>query len=125
MRSSLKRAASARSPNHDLIKLVCPLCQAGSDVVEQAIVGQAGDKPSGHDGDTAEAREANDDFDILAASEWPGIPKDRVLLSPAQCRTHWRQFASDSSVIVQQAMSAQVRRVPPLPPLPRGRRMSL
>ena len=50
----------------------------------------------------ASSSEANASFDIVAASAWPGVPAERVLLAPAQCRTLWRQFASDSAYAVQQ-----------------------
>ncbi len=83
--------------------------QAEGDVVEGAILGLATEgEATGAEGDSAEAQAKAGDFDIVAASEWPGIAKERVLLSPAQCRTAWRQFSSDSSVLVQQAISAQV-----------------
>ena len=41
-------------------------------------------------------------FDMVAASAWPGVAPERVLIAPAQCRTLWRQFASDSAYAVQQ-----------------------
>ena len=78
--------------------------QAEGDPVERAVAALAGDVPGGgaaissRGGETGQA----DDFDILAASEWPGIPEADVLLSPAQCRALWRQFASDCSFAVQQ-----------------------
>ena len=41
-------------------------------------------------------------FDMLSASEWPGVPPAAVLLAPGQCRSMWRQFLSDSNFVVQQ-----------------------
>lgn len=51
---------------------------------------------------------ADVDFDIRSAAEWPGITAEEVLLSPTQCRQLWRQFASDSQLVVQQAQATQV-----------------
>lgn len=48
------------------------------------------------------AAASQEKFDMVAASEWPGVPKEDVLLTPSQCRTLWRQFASDSNTAVQQ-----------------------
>ena len=49
-------------------------------------------------------------FDLLAAAEWPGLPEGsaEVLLTPAQVRSVWRQFTSDSTFAVQQALATQV-----------------
>lgn len=42
-------------------------------------------------------------FDLQSAAEWPaGIGEEDVLLSPAQVRSTWRQFMSDSTFAVQQ-----------------------
>jgi hypothetical protein len=46
-------------------------------------------------------------FDMVAASEWPGLPEQAVLLSPTQCRTLWRQFSSDSNTAVQQVCASR------------------
>ena len=40
--------------------------------------------------------------DIMASSEWPGVPVGDVLLEPGQCRTLWRQILSDTTFTVQQ-----------------------
>ena len=67
---------------------------------------------------TAAARAA--DFDLISASEWPDVPKEDVLLTPAQARTVWRQFSSDVALSVQQAVATQEanklaqNRLPPL-----------
>lgn len=59
-------------------------------------------------------------FDLLSAAEWPGVGEDDVLLPPAQCRSIWRQFMSDSTFSVQQALATQEanraaqNRLPPL-----------
>lgn len=64
--------------------------------------------------------EVDEEFDIHSASEWPGVSQEAVLLTPLQCRQHWRQFTSDSSLIVQQAQATQEAkraassRMPPL-----------
>jgi hypothetical protein len=60
------------------------------------------------------------DFDLISASEWPGVSKEDVLLTPAQARTVWRQFSSDIALSVQQAVATQEanklaqNRLPPL-----------
>lgn len=42
-------------------------------------------------------------FDLQSAAEWPaGVSEEDVLLSPAQVRSIWRQFMSDSTFAVQQ-----------------------
>ena len=48
-----------------------------------------------------------DSLDMLTASEWPGVSPEHVLQSPAQCRTLWRHFVSDSELSVQQALATQ------------------
>ena len=68
-------------------------------MVEQATESSSG-AARGHDGaaSTRASKAGDDDFDIVAASEWPGVAAERVLLSPSQCRTLWRQFSSDSGL---------------------------
>jgi hypothetical protein len=69
---------------------------------------------------TTAAAKANAEFDLLSASEWPGVAKEDVLLTPAQARTVWRQFSSDVALSVQQAVATQEanklaqNRLPPL-----------
>lgn len=41
-------------------------------------------------------------FDLLSATEWPGVAEADVLLAPGQARSIWRQFMSDSTFSVQQ-----------------------
>ena len=41
-------------------------------------------------------------IDIQSAAVWPEIPEDRVLLLPHEVRTTWREFMSNSNVMVQQ-----------------------
>ncbi|KAL4858391.1 Protein ROOT HAIR DEFECTIVE 3 [Chlorella vulgaris] len=59
-------------------------------------------------------------FDLLSAAEWPGVGDEDVLLTPAQARSTWRQFMSDSTFSVQQALATQQanraaqNRLPPL-----------
>ena len=61
-------------------------------------------------------------FDMVAASEWPDLPADVVLLTPAQCRMLWRQFSSDSVYAVQQVgqqpapLTASIALLQSLPP---------
>lgn len=66
------------------------------------------------------ASKASAEFDLISASEWPGVAKEDVLLTPAQARTVWRQFSSDVALSVQQAVATQEanklaqNRLPPL-----------
>ncbi|KAL4442065.1 hypothetical protein ABPG77_011326 [Micractinium sp. CCAP 211/92] len=59
-------------------------------------------------------------FDLLSATEWPGVAEADVLLAPGQARSIWRQFMSDSTFSVQQALATQEanraaqNRLPPL-----------
>jgi len=59
-------------------------------------------------------------FDIHAATSWPNVASDSVLLTPAQVRSSWRQFSSDVALSVQQAVATQEanrlarNRVPPV-----------
>lgn len=75
-------------------------------VVDTAVMEQASDKATSSSQDsvaTAEiAASSTSAFDMVAASEWPDLPADMVLLTPAQCRMLWRQFSSDSVYAVQQ-----------------------
>lgn len=69
-------------------------------MVDTVVMEQASDKASSSSQDTAASSGAG--FDLVAASEWPDLPAEVVLLSPAQCRTLWRQFSSDSMYAVRQ-----------------------
>lgn len=69
-------------------------------MVDTAVMEQASDKASSSSQDTAASSGAG--FDLVAASDWPDLPAEVVLLSPAQCRTLWRQFSSDSIYAVRQ-----------------------
>jgi len=42
--------------------------------------------------------------DIQSAAVWPGVHEDQVLLLPHEVRTSWREFMSNSNVVVQQVM---------------------
>ena len=48
-------------------------------------------------------------FDMLSGSEWPDMPKANVLLTPGQCRGLWRQFVSDSDLLVGQVLPITTR----------------
>ncbi|GAB4820674.1 hypothetical protein N2152v2_007720 [Parachlorella kessleri] len=102
----------------------------GRDPIEASILalarpvsaGGASDK-SGSAPSAAAAAGNGGEFDVLSASEWPeGAAGGRgeVLLAPPQCRTVWRQFSSESTLAVQQAMATQEanraaqNRMPPL-----------
>ncbi|KAK9824432.1 hypothetical protein WJX72_010204 [[Myrmecia] bisecta] len=90
------------------------------EAVDRAVLGLAADK--GPEEASSSAAEIGDaaEFDIMSASEWPQAPAASVLLTPSQCRTLWRQFASDANYTVQQAMATQdanraaSNRMPPL-----------
>lgn len=44
---------------------------------------------------------------MLALSSWPDVMEEHTLLTPPACRTLWRQFVSDSDLVVQQAVATQ------------------
>ncbi len=78
-------------------------------MVDTAVMEQASDKAASSSQDsltTADtAASSTSAFDMVAASEWPDLPADAVLLTPTQCRMLWRQFSSDSVYAVQQVGS--------------------
>jgi len=85
------------------------LQENGASVVDAAVMEQASDKATSSSQDsmtaTDSATSSGSGFDLVAASEWPNLPAEVVLLSPSQCRTLWRQFSSDSTYAVQQVDS--------------------
>lgn len=86
------------------------LQENGASVVDTAVMEQASDKATSSSQDsmtaTDSATSSGSGFDLVAASEWPDLPAEVVLLSPSQCRTLWRQFSSDSTYAVQQVAPA-------------------
>ena len=44
---------------------------------------------------------------MLTLSSWPDVSEEQTLLAPPACRTLWRQFVSDSDLVVQQAVATQ------------------
>ena len=85
------------------------LQENGASVVDTAVMEQASDKATSSSQDTMIAADlassSGSGFDLVAASEWPHLPAEVVLLSPSQCRTLWRQFSSDSTYAVHQVAS--------------------
>ncbi|KAH0445894.1 hypothetical protein IEQ34_025274 [Dendrobium chrysotoxum] len=77
-------------------------------IVDEAVQGLAQNSNSKHSS-PASTRNVNgsEDFEIQEASEWPGLKPESVFLQPPACRQLWRQFASDSSFIIQQAQATQ------------------
>ena len=69
---------------------------------------------------TGKTESAPKSFDIHAATSWPNVASEDVLLTPAQVRSSWRQFSSDVALSVQQAVATQEanrlarNRVPPV-----------
>ncbi|KAK1360271.1 Protein ROOT HAIR DEFECTIVE 3-like [Heracleum sosnowskyi] len=45
--------------------------------------------------------------DALASSSWEKVPASQTLISPAQCKSLWRQFKTETEYTVTQAISAQ------------------
>ena len=82
---------------------------AEADDVGRAVVSYATSEGASARGQEATGTSLDAAFDIVAASAWPGVPPERVLIAPAQCRTLWRQFASDCSYAVQQVGLRQAR----------------
>lgn len=50
---------------------------------------------------------SEDTTELLGLAEWPHVPPHHVLITPPACRTLWRQFVSDSNLVVQQAVATQ------------------
>ncbi|GAB2269229.1 Cell wall protein rhd3 [Dionaea muscipula] len=45
--------------------------------------------------------------DALACSTWEKVPPSKMLLSPVQCKSLWRQFKAETEYTVSQAIAAQ------------------
>lgn len=45
--------------------------------------------------------------DPLASSKWEEIPSSKVLITPVQCKSLWRQFKTETEHVVTQAISSQ------------------
>lgn len=73
----------------------------------EAVIDRALSKMAADQDHTKDGNGIDEDFDLLSAAAWPGIPPEDVLLTPAQVRTIWRQFTSDSALSVQQAVATQ------------------
>ena len=43
----------------------------------------------------------------LASSSWPGVALEDTMLTPAQCRSLWRQFRAETEYTISQALAAQ------------------
>jgi len=71
------------------------------DSVEDALLSLVGD--SDDDSSTRDGSTSNP----LASSTWPGIAPENTLLTPAQCRSLWRQFRAETEYTISQALSAQ------------------
>ena len=86
--------------------------QAQYDVIDRAVMSLAADKSSSTDEEESATSNGvhGDEFDVVSASEWPGLPSEVVLLQPQQCRQIWRQFSTESHFPVQQALDMQVKR---------------
>ncbi|KAG0565256.1 hypothetical protein M758_8G171400 [Ceratodon purpureus] len=75
---------------------------APEDNVEDALltlVSDADDDGSTRDGSTTS--------NPLASSTWAGIAPEDTLLTPAQCRSLWRQFRAETEYTISQALAAQ------------------
>jgi hypothetical protein len=72
------------------------------DGVEDALLTLVND--SDDDGST---RGGSTTSNPLASSTWPGIAPEDTLLTPAQCRSLWRQFRAETEYTISQALSAQ------------------
>ncbi|XP_044496575.1 protein ROOT HAIR DEFECTIVE 3-like isoform X2 [Mangifera indica] len=46
-------------------------------------------------------------YDPLASSTWEQVPSSKMLITPVQCKSLWRQFKSETEYFVTQAISAQ------------------
>ena len=78
---------------------------------EAAILRLAEDSAAGPGPGSRREASSSSSFDLLSATEWPGVAEGDVLLAPAQCRSIWRQFMSDSTFAVQQVGGQGVGKV--------------
>jgi hypothetical protein len=72
------------------------------DAVEDALLTLVSD--SDDDGST---RDGSTTSNPLASSTWAGIAPEDTMLTPAQCRSLWRQFRAETEYTISQALSAQ------------------
>lgn len=96
-------AATARKAGASLLSNLCfarldgkRTAQPSEGMVESALLAVAGGESS-----------TQVSLDLLTVAEWPRVEKEDVLLTPAQARSIWRQFVSDSALSVQQALATQ------------------
>ncbi|KAK9136499.1 hypothetical protein Sjap_007093 [Stephania japonica] len=58
-------------------------------------------------GSTNSANNIISSFDPLASSTWDEVPTNRILITPVQCKSLWRQFKLETEYSVAQAIAAQ------------------
>lgn len=73
------------------------------DGVEDALMSLVTDG----DSESSEGSRRGSPSNALASSTWPGVAPEDTMLSPAQCRSLWRQFKAETEYTISQALSAQ------------------
>ena len=76
--------------------------------MERALLSLAADRRPVQGGGDDDRAGHSAEWDTLAAPDWPGVPEKAMLLSPSRCRDLWRQFISDTNLIVQQVSLAAI-----------------
>ncbi|EFJ31796.1 hypothetical protein SELMODRAFT_439743 [Selaginella moellendorffii] len=90
---------------------VIRLEEDASDNVEETLTGLLGEIPerlqSPANATAVDRSLATSASSALAASTWDGVPSEKMLLSPIDCRNLWRQFKAETEYTVSQALAAQ------------------
>ena len=78
---------------------------ATEDGVEDALLSLVTDSDASSE--SAEGSSRGGSSNALASSTWPGVAPEDTTLTPAQCRSLWRQFRAETEYTISQALSAQ------------------
>lgn len=78
---------------------------ATEDGVEDALLSLVTDSDASSE--SAEGSSRGGSSNALASSTWSGVAPEDTTLTPAQCRSLWRQFRAETEYTISQALSAQ------------------
>lgn len=78
---------------------------ATEDGVEDALLSLVTD--SDVSSESSESSNRGSPSNALASSTWPDVAPEDTMLTPAQCRSLWRQFRAETEYTISQALSAQ------------------
>jgi hypothetical protein len=89
-----------------------------NDKVEFSLMALVGDAPehasqrtpprtTSAGNNTTVVAEKSTGLHALAVSTWPGVPSNNTLITPAQCKSIWRQFQAETEYAISQALAAQ------------------